>query len=90
MALVEPPMAWSVRIAFSKASIVSSLEGRRSRSIISTICDPAASASWARRESTAGIAALPGRAMPSASPMAAIVDAVPITMQWPGLRMMLP
>ena len=40
-----------------------------------------------RRESTAGIAALCGRAMPSASAMLAIVEAVPIVMQCPGLRL---
>ena len=39
-----------------------------------------------RRESTAGIAALVGRPMPSASTIDAIVDAVPIVMQWPAER----
>ena len=39
-----------------------------------------------RRESAAGIAALPGSAMPSVSAIAAIVDAVPITMQCPAER----
>ena len=37
----------------------------------------------APRVGTAGIAALPGSDMPSASTMLAIVEAVPIVMQWP-------
>ena len=41
-----------------------------------------------RRESAAGMAALPGSAMPSASAIEAIVDAVPITMQCPAEREM--
>ena len=43
-------------------------------------------ASTLRRASTAGIAALPGSAMPSASTTQAIVDAVPIVMQCPADR----
>ncbi len=39
-----------------------------------------------RRESTAGIAALPDSAMPSASAIEAIVDAVPIVLHDPALR----
>ena len=41
------------------------------------------SARWRRRESTAGIAAPPGSVSPSASVTQAIVEAVPIVMQWP-------
>ena len=52
-------------------------------SAISTARRPDISASARRRESAAGMAALPGSAMPSASAIAAIVDAVPITMQCP-------
>ena len=47
---------------------------------------PAILASTLRRESAAGIAALVGRPMPSASTIDAIVDAVPIVMQWPAER----
>ena len=47
---------------------------------------PAASATCARRASTAGIAAAPGSVSPSASVTQAIVDAVPIVMQWPFER----
>jgi hypothetical protein len=47
---------------------------------------PLISASWSRRLSGAGIAAFPGNAMPNASAMLAIVDAVPITMHEPAER----
>ena len=83
IALVEPEIACSVLIAFSNALRVRMSVGRMSRSTSSTICRPAVSATWARRESTAGIAAAPGSVSPSASVMQAIVDAVPIVMQWP-------
>jgi hypothetical protein len=53
---------------------------------MSTARRPASSAIASRRESAAGMAALPGRVMPRASAMEAIVDAVPITMQWPDDR----
>ena len=43
-------------------------------------------ANRSRRASTAGQAALPGRVIPSASTILAIVEAVPIVMQWPGER----
>jgi len=61
-------------------------DGFRSRSTSSTICRPADSATCARRESTAGIAAAPGSVSPSASVTHAIVEAVPIVMQWPFER----
>ena len=41
-----------------------------------------------RRASTAGMAALPGMPTPSASIMEAMVEAVPIVMQWPCERCM--
>ncbi len=59
---------------------------RRSSCTICTMRRPAMRASTRRRESTAGIAALVGRPMPSASTIDAIVDAVPIVMQWPAER----
>ena len=40
-----------------------------------------------RRESTAGIAALPDSAMPSASAMEAMVEAVPMVLQVPDERL---
>ena len=83
IALVEPEIACRARIAFSNASRVRMSAGRMSRSTSSTIWRPAVSARCARRESTAGIAAPPGGVSPSASVTQAIVDAVPIVMQWP-------
>ena len=53
-ALVEPPMAASVRIAFSKASRVSTLEMVWSSRTMSTMRRPALRASTLRRPSTAG------------------------------------
>ena len=51
---------------------------------------PVASAATSRAACTAGIAALPGSAMPSASAMQAIVLAVPITAQVPAVVARLP
>ena len=86
IAFVDPLMAWRVRMAFSNAPGVRTSEGRTPCSASATICRPAASATWERRESTAGIAAAPGRVSPSASVMQAIVEAVPIVMQCPWER----
>ena len=58
----------------------------RSPRTISTIRRPATCARTPRRESTAGIAALWGKPRPSASTMAAIVEAVPMVMQCPAER----
>src|SRR5436305_6120026 len=82
IALVEPPIAMSARIALSNAFAVRISEGlgppvRAS----STARRPDSSASASRRESGAGIAALPGSVMPSASAIEAIGEAVPIHMQ---------
>jgi hypothetical protein len=53
-----------------------------------TMRRPVSCASTARRESTAGIAAFPGRVSPSDSTMQAIVEAVPMVMQCPADRLM--
>ena len=87
-ALVEPPIAAFTRIAFSNAARVRIFESLRSSFTISTIRRPAMRAIRLRRASTAGNAAFPGRPTPSASTMDAIVEAVPITMQWPWERCM--
>ena len=87
-ALVEPPIAASVTIAFSKAARVRTVDSRWSSWTMSTMRRPAMRASTLRRPSTAGYAALPGSPSPSASTMHAIVLAVPIVMQWPWLRCM--
>ncbi len=81
-ALVEPPIAMSARMALSKAGAVKISLGLGPPAVaISTARRPASSASASRRESAAGMAALPGSVMPSASAIEAIVEAVPITMQ---------
>ncbi len=87
IALVEPPIAMSLLIALSKALAVRISEGRGPPPCASsTARRPLSSARARRRESGAGIAALPGRVMPRASAIEAIVDAVPMTMQWPDER----
>ena len=85
-ALVEPPIAAFTRTAFSNACLVSTEDNRWSCSTMATIRRPAACASAYRRESTAGTAAAPGSCTPRASVTQAIVEAVPIVMQWPRLR----
>src|SRR5579884_1910011 len=73
---VEPPIATRVTIAFSKASRVRMSDGRmpsRSRRITAS---PAARQTSTRRGSSAGIDALPGSDIPSASTQDAIVFAV--------------
>src|SRR5262249_19046535 len=87
IALVLPPIAMSARIALSNAPAVRTWDGLGPPArAISTARRPDSSASASRRESGAGIAALPGSVIPSASTIDAIVDAVPITMQWPDER----
>ena len=76
-------MAALTRIAFSKASRVRMREMRMSSSTIWTMRRPVIWAKVLRRASTAGIAALPGRLIPNASTMLAMVEAVPIVMQCP-------
>ena len=81
-ALVEPPIAMRARIALSKAFAVRIALGRGPPALaISTARRPASSAICSRRESGAGMAALPGSVIPSVSAIEAIVEAVPITMQ---------
>src|SRR2546422_2880994 len=87
-ALVDPPMAAKTRIAFSNASLTRILERKTFSFTSSTMRRPATRARTCLRASTAGIAALPGMPTPSASIIDAIVDAVPIVMQWPCERCM--
>ena len=65
-------------------SAVTIRDGRRSSRASSTARRPVASAAAARPRSTAGIAAVPGSDIPSASTSAAIVEAVPSSLQWPA------
>jgi hypothetical protein len=90
IAFVEPPIAALVRIAFSNAALVRIWLGRRSSFTIATMRWPASCAISYRRESTAGQVAEPGSCMPSDSATQAIVDAVPMVMQWPLERDMHP
>src|SRR2546423_8540005 len=87
-ALADPPIAARARIAFSNASRVRILEPEIFSFTSSTMRRPAMRARPYRRASTAGIAALPGMPTPSASIIDAIVEAVPIVMQWPCERCM--
>jgi hypothetical protein len=74
-------------MALSKASRVRIFEGLRSSRTISMMWRPDISASAIRRESAAGIAALPGRVMPSVSAIEAIVEAVASWILWcPNFR----
>ncbi len=88
MALVEPPIAMCVVIAFSKAAGVRIFPGVRSSHTISTMRRPA----WAHMRgwaaSAAGIDEAPGSVMPIASAIAIMVAAVPMVMQVPNERAM--
>ena len=86
IAFVDPPAASKIRMALSKASVVSMLEGRIPLETRSTAVRPDSSARIFRRESAPGTAAPPGSDIPSVSTIAPIVEAVPITMQCPGER----
>ena len=80
-------MAPLQRIAFSNAARVMMSDGFRSSLTIWTIRRPVICAMVRRRESTAGIAALPESAIPSASAMLAMVLAVPLVLQVPVDRL---
>ena len=80
-------MAPLTRMAFSKARRVMIWDMRMSWRTSSTMRRPAIWASTPRRESTAGMAALSVRPMPSASTMLAMVEAVPMVMQLPAERL---
>ncbi len=88
MPLVEPPMAISTMIAFSKACSVRRSVGLTSSQTSSTARRPLSEAMRLWLESTAGMDDTPGSDIPSASAMDIIVAAVPIVMQVPGERAM--
>ena len=90
MALVEPPIASSTRSAFSTDFSVMISLGRIGDAAICTARRPLSSAARSRSACTAGIAAVPGSAMPSASAIDAMVEAVPITAQVPAVVARLP
>ena len=91
MPLVEPPMASSTRIAFSTDFAVTISDGRGPPVLIISIAQtPVASAARMRSACTAGMAAVSGRLMPSASATQAMVLAVPMTAQVPAVVARLP
>ena len=83
-AFVPPPSAISAVIALSSAAAVTTCVGRRPSCASATARAPVASAAAARAGSPAGIAAVPGSDIPIASTSAAIVDAVPSSLQCPA------
>src|SRR5471032_3218326 len=83
-------MAAFTRIAFSNACLVRIFDSFKSSRTIATARMPDICASTYRRAATAGIAALWGREVPSASAMQAIVEAVPMVLQVPAERDMTP
>ena len=84
--LVEPPTAATATIAFRNDSLVMMSLGLRSWAIMSTIRRPVSCESERRRASDAGVPAKPGIVIPSASATTAMVDAVPMVLQCPLLR----
>ncbi len=85
IALVEPPSASSTRRAFSTDARVMICGPADAVSMRLTAAAPVASAARRRSAWTAGMAAVPGSDMPSASAMQAMVEAVPITAQVPAV-----
>ena len=83
-------MASSARSAFSIDLGVMILSGVSCEPISLTAAAPVASAARKRSACTAGMAAVPGRIMPSASTKQAMVEAVPITAQVPAVVASLP
>ena len=73
---MDPPSAMSTRIAFRIASSVTICRGVTPSRASSTARSPVSRASRSLFASTAGVAAVPGRDMPSASVIQAIVFAV--------------
>ena len=85
-ALVEPPIAASATIALRNDAAVRTVLGRRSAATSSTASRPVSWAASSRRLSGGGRAGDAGDVVPSASATSAIVEAVPIVLQCPRLR----
>ena len=85
-ALVDPPSAARATIALRNDAAVSTWLGRRSACTISTASFPVPWAWASSRLSGAGSPAVPGRVVPSTSASSPMVEAVPITLQCPRLR----
>src|SRR5436190_21126690 len=84
-ALVDPPIACSTVSALVNALGDMTASGLGPDCAIATARAPEASARRRRSACTAGIVAAPGRLMPIASVMQAMVLAVPITMHVPAV-----
>ncbi len=85
-AFVDPPSAASATIALRNDAALNTVDGRRPARTISTASRPLSCAWVSSRESAAGMPAVPGRVAPSTSASRPIVDAVPIVLQCPRLR----
>src|ERR1700734_584242 len=86
IALVEPPMACSILMALAKAAGVRMGDGRRPAVTASAAQRPAAAAAARPRGYPAGMVAEPGIISPSVSARMAMVEAVPMGLQVPGLQ----
>ena len=87
-ALVEPPNAICTAMALANAPRVKMRDGLRSSHTMLTTRSPQSVAMRLWLASIAGMLVEPGKAMPSASTIAVMVDAVPMVLQVPGLRVM--
>ncbi len=85
-AFVDPPRAASATIALRNEPRLSRLDGVRCAATISTASRPVSCECSSKRLSAAGVPARPGHTMPSASASSPIVEAVPMVLQWPRLR----
>ena len=83
---VEPPTAATATMALRNDAFVMMSLGLRSAATRSTMSRPVSCESDSSRASAAGVPANPGMVIPSASATTAIVDAVPMVLQWPLLR----
>ena len=90
MKFVDPPMAAFTLMAFSSDFRDTMSDGRTPSRTSSTMRLPARWARFLRRTSEAGMAAPAGKVSPRVSTMQAMVEAVPMVMQWPSLRVMQP
>ena len=85
-AFVEPPIAARATIALWNDPLVRKADGLRSAFTRSTASRPVRCAACSSRLSGAGVPATPGTTVPSASATSAIVEAVPMVLQCPRLR----
>ena len=87
-ALVEPPKAICTAMPLANEPRVKTRDGFKSSHTMLTMRSPQSVAMRLWLESIAGMLVEPGRARPNASTMAVMVDAVPMVLHVPGLRVM--